>query len=107
MASVVDEPVLGRAAGVSRHQAASYLRRQPRRKLSDAEVDEVLVACWEFGERLGIAPDLALAQMCHETDIWRFGGQVQPAQHNPAGIGATNDGAADLTFPNWREGIRA
>ncbi len=107
MPGIVDEPILGGAATVSGAQARSYLLRQPERKLTEQGAREVVDAFWEFGERLGIRPDMALAQACHETNVFRFGGQVPFASFNVAGIGATNDGAAGLTFPTWRDGIRA
>lgn len=41
-----------------------------------------------------------------ETGYFKFGGDVQPEQHNYAGLGATG-GVPGLMFPDDRTGIRA
>lgn len=105
--AAVDERVVGGRAEATRGQALSYLLAGSGRKVSDGEVHEIVDALWEIGERLGIRPDLKAAQLAHETGRLSFGGQVAPGQCNPSGIGATNDGAAGLTFPDWRTGILA
>jgi hypothetical protein len=56
---------------------------------------------------LGLRTSLIVGQMMHETAWLRFGGQVQPAQNNFAGLGATNNGAAGASFANVRDGILA
>src|SRR5919202_1419861 len=55
----------------------------------------------------GLRTSVIVGQMMHETAWLRFGGQVQPAQHNFAGLGATNNGAAGASFASVREGILA
>jgi Mannosyl-glycoprotein endo-beta-N-acetylglucosaminidase/S-layer homology domain len=42
-----------------------------------------------MGRRFGVRADMAWAQMVHETNFGRYTGDVQPAQNNFAGIGAT------------------
>ncbi len=42
-----------------------------------------------LGRRFGVRADMAWAQMVHETNFGRYTGDVQPAQNNFAGIGAT------------------
>ncbi len=55
----------------------------------------------------GVRPEVAFAQMCHETGFLRFGGQVSIGQLNFAGIGATDGGAAGASFSDILTGIRA
>lgn len=60
----------------------------------------------EEGEREGVRGDGAFCQSLIETGYFRFGGDVRPAQHNYAGLGATG-GVPGLSFPDDRTGIRA
>ena len=53
----------------------------------------------------GIDHDLAIAQMCHETNFLRFTGVVDRTQNNFAGIGAVFD--AGHTFDTIQQGVRA
>jgi len=75
--------------------------------LSGNDIDEIATGYYEYGAVFGVSADGALAQCLHETNNLHFGGQVSASQHNMAGIGATNDGAAGLSWPTWRAGIRA
>lgn len=60
----------------------------------------------EEGEKEGVRGDGAFCQSLIETGYFRFGGDVQPGQHNYAGLGATG-GVPGLSFPDDRTGIRA
>lgn len=60
----------------------------------------------EEGEREGVRGDGAFCQSLIETGYFRFGGDVQPNQHNYAGLGATG-GVSGISFPDDRTGIRA
>jgi hypothetical protein len=73
-------------------QAASYLH-----------MAEIFL---EEGEKEGVRGDGAFCQSLIETGYFRFGGDVQPDQHNYAGLGATG-GVPGLSFPDARTGIRA
>ena len=46
----------------------------------------------------GIRADVAFAQAMKETGWLKFGGQVSISQFNFAGLGATDDGAAGMSF---------
>lgn len=59
-----------------------------------------------IGRRLGVRGDLAYAQALHETDYFRYTGDVQAWQFNMAGIGATG-GVSGAVFSNPAEGILA
>lgn len=58
------------------------------------------------GAKEGVRGDGAFCQALIETGYFRFGGDVQPGQHNYAGLGATG-GVPGLTFADDRTGIRA
>lgn len=73
-------------------QAADYLH------LADIFLEE--------GEKEGVRGDGAFCQSLIETGYFKFGGDVQPDQHNYAGLGATG-GVPGISFPDDRTGIRA
>lgn len=58
------------------------------------------------GAKESVRGDGAFCQALIETGYFKFGGDVQPGQHNYAGLGATG-GVPGLTFPDDRMGIRA
>ena len=58
------------------------------------------------GAKEGVRGDCAFCQSLIETGYFKFGGDVQPGQHNYAGLGATG-GVPGLTFADDRTGIRA
>ncbi len=58
-------------------------------------------------EKEGIRAEVAFAQAMHETNFLRYGGDVNIAQFNFAGIGATGNGAPGNSFETVRIGIRA
>ena len=58
------------------------------------------------GKKEGVRGDGAFCQSLIETGYFKFGGDVQPGQHNYAGLGATG-GVPGLTFIDDRTGIRA
>lgn len=60
----------------------------------------------KIGEKHGIRGDVALCQSIHETNYFRYGGQVKPEDNNFAGIGATGEGQVN-TFATVEEGITA
>ncbi|MFN8513540.1 MAG: glucosaminidase domain-containing protein [Thermomicrobiales bacterium] len=105
--SVVDESILNGQSVVSQAQARQYLGRRNQGRLTAAEIAEVVDACWSIGGELRIRPDMAFAQMMHETAFFTFPNQVKIGQKNPAGLGATNNGAQGLVFATWRDGIVA
>ena len=58
------------------------------------------------GAKEGVRGDGAFCQTLIETGNFEFGGDVQPKQHNYAGLGATG-GVPGVTFADDRTGIRA
>lgn len=61
----------------------------------------------QIGEKYNIRGDIAFAQMIKETGYHRFTGDVNPNQHNYAGIGAVGGGARGASFATPEEGVRA
>ena len=118
--ALVDANILRARATASRGQGLRYLLRANLRAVAEkkargvvvkpltlAEATEIAGWYWAIGTQEEIDPAPALAQAIHETAAFVFGGQVSAAQHNPAGLGATNDGAAGGGWLTWRGGIDA
>lgn len=111
----VDQPIIGGMAHATREQGRRYLRAENRRvaalrgvpPLANDEVDDIIDAYWTNRVSYEIAADAALAQALVETASFTFGNQVAATQHNPAGLGATNDGAAGGGWPTWFAGVAA
>lgn len=61
----------------------------------------------EVGKIYGVRGDIAFSQSIHETDYFRFTGDVKPYQNNFAGIGATGGGKQGHSFPTIKEGVTA
>ncbi|WP_335872615.1 N-acetylmuramoyl-L-alanine amidase [Bacillus sp. 2205SS5-2] len=61
----------------------------------------------DIGEHYGIRGDIAYAQAIHETNYFRFTGDVQADQNNYAGIGATGQGAQGAIFDSPEQGVLA
>jgi N-acetylmuramoyl-L-alanine amidase len=59
------------------------------------------------GARYGVRGDIAFCQSIHETNWFRFGGDVKPEQNNFAGIGATGGGNPGASFATIAEGVTA
>lgn len=58
-----------------------------------------------FGRVFQVRADIAAAQMVLETGFLRFGGQVRPEWHNPAGLKAAS--GEFLRFAGWEQGVHA
>lgn len=60
-----------------------------------------------MGDAYGIRGDIAFAQAIHETNYFRFTGDVDTNQNNFAGIGATGKGTQGASFDTPRDGVLA
>jgi N-acetylmuramoyl-L-alanine amidase len=60
-----------------------------------------------YGNLYGIRGDVAFAQAIHETNFFRFTGQVKVAQNNYAGIGTTGPGKDGASFASPEQGVHA
>lgn len=118
--ALVDQPISGSTRRATRAQMLAYGRKQNEAHvlakkakgvvvapLSSAELAEIVDGFIFRGAYYRIAADAAFAQCLHETAALTFGGQVAKWQHNVAGLGATNDGAAGGGWPTWVAGIDA
>ncbi|MWC27936.1 N-acetylmuramoyl-L-alanine amidase [Paenibacillus sp. MMS18-CY102] len=76
------------------------------RKVNPSFKEEIASAFVTVGDRYGVRGDIALCQSIHETNWFRFGGDVKPEQNNFAGIGATG-GVPGNTFKTVEEGVTA
>jgi hypothetical protein len=74
---------------------------------TDATVELILRLFDQHARALGYALAPSIAQVAHETANFRYGGQVEAWQWNFAGIGATNDGAAGVSWRSPEEGVMA
>ncbi|OIU73233.1 N-acetylmuramoyl-L-alanine amidase [Rossellomorea aquimaris] len=61
----------------------------------------------KYGKDYGIRGDIAFGQAIHETNYFRFTGQVKPEQNNFAGLGTTGPGVDGASFKSPEEGVLA
>ena len=61
----------------------------------------------EYGKLFNMRPDIAWAQMCHETGFLEYTGDVSPDQKNFVGMGATGGGVPGNSFATEELGIIA
>ena len=72
-----------------------------------ASIEDFCQIVFEEARSEGVNAEVAFCQEMNETNWLRFGGDVQAAQCNFAGLGATGNGAPGNTFPDVRTGVRA
>jgi hypothetical protein len=104
--ALVDRPIRNQHASATPMQLLAYLRKR-NPALPESEAWAIVNAYRDLGALWGIDPAGAFSQAMLETNSFRFGGQVHPNQHNPAGIAATNDGTVGSAFATWEAGIAA
>lgn len=104
--ALADTAILNQQASAAPMQMLAYLRRR-NPALPESEAWEIVNAYRDQGALWGIDPAAAFAQAMLETNSFKFGGQVHPNQHNPAGIAATNDGKVGSAFATWEAGVAA
>lgn len=102
MAVSPDEPVTGISPATPAQLEAELSSRNPGH--IHPGIAQLYV---DWGYRFGIRSDVAFAQMLHETNFLRYGGDVQPWQNNFAGIGATGGGNPGNSFANAEAGVIA
>ncbi|MEC0246807.1 N-acetylmuramoyl-L-alanine amidase [Paenibacillus chitinolyticus] len=76
------------------------------RKVNPSFNPEIARQFLTVGAKYGVRGDAAVAQSIHETNWFRFGGDVKPEQNNFAGIGATG-GVPGNSFPTIKDGVTA
>lgn len=101
----VDTPLLA-APRIGHEQAAAYLLRRPHGEYTPQDVAHIVAHYFRIGERVGIDPLLALAQMAHETDTLNSWWAARP-RRNPAGLGVTGKPGVGLSFASWEHSSQA
>ncbi|PWV95177.1 N-acetylmuramoyl-L-alanine amidase [Paenibacillus cellulosilyticus] len=76
------------------------------KKVNPAFKEEIAAAFLSIGAKYGVRGDVAFVQSIHETNWFRFGGDVKAEQNNFAGLGATG-GVAGNSFPTITAGVTA
>lgn len=115
LAAALFDATAGRAAAVSVNDplsggsevTAAQMEAELRSRNPGHIHPEVANTYAAWGSRFGIRPDIAFAQMLHETGFLRYGGLVQPGQNNFAGIGATGPGHPGRSYPTMNDGVYA
>jgi hypothetical protein len=99
-------PLQGVWQGTARDLAVFLLNTEPapRFTVSAETLAEYYV---RYAAEAGLRADLLWAQMIHETGYGMYGGDVDPAQNNFAGIGAIGNGATGVTFTSAEAGVMA
>lgn len=98
----IDEPVTGVSQVTAAQLEAELDSRNPNHL--HPNIAQLYI---DWGYRFGIRADVAFAQMLHETNFLRYGGDVQPWQNNFAGIGATGGGNPGNHFATPELGVIA
>lgn len=97
-----ETPIMGNSVASAAQLNALLLSKNPN-ATDYLHLAEIFLS---EGQKEGVRGDVAFCQTLVETGYFKFGGDVQPCQHNYAGIGATG-GVPGLSFPDERTGIRA
>lgn len=92
---------------LSEGQLVRYIKATNPTPQLNCSVEELVSYYYEEGEIEGVRPDLALCQAIKETGCFAFGGDVQPAQNNYCGLGATGGGVRGQFFATPQRGVRA
>lgn len=93
--------------GLSRdHLAAAMVKRCAQSPYGGDRIAEFARNLYDYAVDAGADPVPVGAQVCHETANLTSP-KSQPPQHNTAGIGATNDGAAGVFFPSLEASAHA
>jgi N-acetylmuramoyl-L-alanine amidase len=103
---IADKPVIGTGTPTAAiEQARIYVRTAPNRVLTGDEASQIAAAFWDIGPTVGIDPAIAFAMACHETNIFRYTGDVKVAQKNIGGIGTTGGGVPGVSNGTWRKAV--
>ena len=108
-----DTSIMG-STRVSAAGMAAYYRFKGKEYPSDvyaskgaASIDDFAAIVEQEATAEGVRADVVFCQAMWETGWLGFGGDVDPAQCNFAGLGATGGGAQGAWFPDVRTGVRA
>lgn len=100
-------PIMGGSCMSAEHLVEWYESVGHSPVLGDVTIDELAELYLVEGAREGVRADVAFVQSVVETGWFRWGGQVEPEDHNYAGIGAVDGGSNPARFTSSRIGVRA
>lgn len=98
MVLTLETPLISKGTFTEAQVVAAILSQQPRTPYSDAEVRYIVRRTFHWCDVFEFNHDLVTSQEVHETDWFRFTGDVEPWQWNFAGLGATG-GVLGHSFP--------
>lgn len=96
----IDSPILG-AGIISAERWIDVILRRPHGSYTRHDIENVIIPSYITQcAFVGVNGDLALAQMCHETDYLDSWWSQRP-RRNPAGIGVTGAVSATPKYDGW------
>ena len=98
--------IVGQAQASQQQMIRLINHRNPNPKLT-CSVEEIVAAYYDEASREGIRADIALCQALKETGFFAYGGDVDPAQNNFCGLGATGNHVKGAAFDSAQLGARA
>lgn len=101
MATIQKNPIMG-TNQASVNQMIAFVRT-----VNPQFNPDIARAFLPISARYGVRGDVAFCQSIHETNWFRYGGDVRADQNNFAGIGATGGGARGHSFPTIEDGVTA
>ena len=96
--------IMGKARCTAEQMRKFLKRHHPKADKKYLLLPEIYLS---EGTKEGVRGDLAFAQALHETNFFKFGGDVLPSQNNFAGIGTTGNGIRGHSFATPQLGVRA
>jgi hypothetical protein len=105
-ASASPTPVLG-TSSLTAGEITRWYAEQGVRSRSPTPVSTLARLFIREGRAQGVRGDIAFAQSMIETGFLRYGGQVQPSDHNYSGLGACDSCRRGLAFRSPTLGVRA
>lgn len=106
MTLLLTTPVLSTGSFTARQGQAAVISQPNRTRYTDDEVLHLFTRTIHWCAVFTVNHDIVFAQMVHETDWFRFTGDVRFGQHNFAGLGATG-GVPGHSFPTIDAGVLA
>lgn len=94
-------------AEVTQAQMVQYIKMHSSHPKLNCSVEQIVAYYYDEAGNEGIRPDVALCQALLETDFFRYGGDVVPAQNNYCGLGTPGNGDRGEYFPTPQIGVRA
>lgn len=101
------EPIMGKSTVDAASMAGWLQTVNSTTGVGGVPITEFCQLYLKEGNAEGVRGDIAFCQAVHETNYFRFGGQVLPSQNNYGGLGVVDSQTRGLSFKFPLEGIRA